>query len=104
MKRTIIAVTLSIFTCPIANAEINVVQVPAACGTIAEVRDFLSRYVENRQTVGIGRNSQEEPTVVLVSGTNGHWAMVASMSPTQSCIIASGHSWQPVTARDAKAL
>ena len=57
MKRTIIAVTLSIFTCPIANAEINVVQVPAACGTIAEVRDFLSRYVENRQTVGIGGNS-----------------------------------------------
>ena len=102
MKRGIIALALIIFMSPIAKAHIDVVQVPAACGTIEEVRDFLGRYLPNRQAVGIGGNSQNEPTVVLLSGTNGHWAMVASMSPTQSCIIASGRSWQTSTAGDAK--
>jgi hypothetical protein len=103
MKRTIIAAALSVFAAPAANAAIDLVQVPAACGTLQDVKDLLSVNMPSADTIGKGGNSRGEDLVTLLTGSTGYWALVATMSPTSVCIVASGRNWTTIAPGEVKA-
>ena len=104
MKPQIVAAALvSIIAAPAARAEINLVQVPAACGTLKDVQDLLSANLPNPVTLGKGGNSRGEDLVVLLTGASGYWALVATMSPTNVCVVASGRNWKTIEPRGTKA-
>lgn len=96
MKRTMIAAALSILAAPAANAAVDLVQVPVACGTLQDVQNLLDVNMPSPDTIGKGGNSRGEDLVVLLTGATGYWALVATMSPTNVCVIASGRNWQTI--------
>ena len=98
MKRRIIIAAMAIFAGSAASAEVSLIEVPAACGTVDEVEALLSVNMPNSQAIGRGSSSRGDTLVVLLTGTTGHWAMVATMSPTNVCVVASGRDWTKVEA------
>ncbi len=100
MKRGTIAVALAIFGTLPASAAIGVLQVPAACGTMEEVTTFLSQKMPGQEEIGSGGDKRGETIATLLTG-NGYWALVATVSSDQVCVIASGHEWTigPVQAK-----
>lgn len=96
MKRTIIAAALSIIAVPAADAAVDLVQVPVACGTLQEVQNLLDVNMPSPDTIGKGGNSRGEDLVVLLTGASGYWALVATMSPTNVCVVASGRNWKTI--------
>ena len=103
MKRRIIAAALGIFAAPAANAAVDLVQVPVACGTLEDVQDLLNVNMPSPETIGKGGNSRGEDLVALLTGATGYWALVATMSPTNVCVVASGRTWKTIEPGGVKA-
>jgi len=103
MKRRIIAAALGILAASAANAAVDLVQVPVACGTLQDVQNLLSVNMPSPETIGKGGNSRGEDLVVLLTGATGYWALVATMSPTNVCVVASGRNWRTIEPEGAKA-
>jgi hypothetical protein len=100
MKHGTIAVALAIFGMQPANAAISLLQVPAACGTMEEVTTFLRQKMPGQDAIGSGGDKRGATIATLITG-NGYWALVATVSSDQVCVIASGHEWTvgPVQAK-----
>jgi hypothetical protein len=75
-----------------AHAEVDLIQVPAVCGTSAEIGEFLSALMRDPVTLGRGRDARGQDVAVLRVG-RGYWAMLADDGSGTVCIIASGHEW-----------
>jgi hypothetical protein len=103
MKRRIIVAAFCIFAAPAANAAVDLVQVPVACGTLTDVKTLLDVNMPSPETIGKGGNSRGEDLVTLLTGASGYWALVATMSPTSVCVVASGRNWRTIEAGDSKA-
>jgi len=93
----VLAAALTFSVAPSANAAIDLVQVPAACGTLKDVYDLLNVNMPVRVTIGKGGDSRGDDLVVLFNGAGGHWALVAALSPNSYCVVASGRNWRTVT-------
>jgi hypothetical protein len=76
-----------------AQADVALVQVPAMCGSSAEILDGLAYKMPDPRVVGTGGDSQGEEIATLFSG-NGYWALLAMVSPERVCVVASGHNWK----------
>ncbi|MEX0853455.1 MAG: hypothetical protein WD036_09280 [Bauldia sp.] len=98
MKRRTIIAALAMFAGSAASANVKLIQVPAACSTVEDIQEMLSVNMATRQAVGKGGNSRGEDLVVLLAGTTGYWALVATMSPTSVCVVASGRNWTNIEA------
>jgi hypothetical protein len=92
MKRMIVALALSVFTIPAADAAVGLVQVPVACGTIEEVHTLLGVNMPKPEAIGKGDDSGGHDMVVLFTGS-GYWALVTKVSADGLCVVASGHNW-----------
>ena len=90
MKRTILILAAAL-AASAANAAVDVVQVPAICGSPNDVFDALAVRMPNPEMVGKGGNSQGTQTATLFTG-NGYWALLATMSDGV-CVVASGFNW-----------
>jgi hypothetical protein len=101
VHRIVAAALLSIFSGPAAHAEINLVQTPAPCGTLQDVQDLLN--LATPRIIGKGGNSLGEDLVVLLKGPSGYWALIARMSPTKVCVLASGRNWKTIEPGGPKA-
>lgn len=102
MKRAIAIAALAVFAATAPNAAADLVQVPAACGTMEDVYQLLSRNMPHPKPIGKGGDSRGNDLVVLFAGSN-YWALVAKLSPNQVCIVASGRNWHETASGDAKA-
>jgi hypothetical protein len=100
MKRATIAVAVAFLGVPPANAAINLLQVPAACGTMEEVTTFLKAKMPGPEEIGSGGDKRGVTIATLLTG-NGYWALVATVSFDQVCVVASGREWTvgPVQAK-----
>jgi hypothetical protein len=100
MKCGTIAVALAVFGALPANAAISLLKVPAACGTMEEVTTFLSLKMPGPAEIGSGGDKRGVTIATLLSG-NGYWALVATVSSDQVCVVASGREWTvgPVQAK-----
>lgn len=96
MMRRMLSVILYSLAMQPAHAEITIIQVPAACGTLDEVQFLLSVHMPVQNAIGIGGNSSGKDIAVLLTGKEGYWAMVATQSPNSYCIVASGSNWNSV--------
>ncbi len=85
-----------------AKAEVALIQVPATCGTLKDVRELLSIKMPNPEAVAKGGDSHGEDVAVLLAG-DGYWALVANMSPGRVCVVASGYNWTAVVPGEASA-
>ena len=92
MNRMLLTAALSIFAASVANAAVSLIQVPALCGTSAEVLGTLAIKMPNPEEIGRGGNSRGEEVATLFAG-NGYWALIAVMSPDSVCVVASGSRW-----------
>ena len=102
MKRLIMTVILAGALATGAKAEVTLIQVPATCGTLKDVRELLSVKMPNPEAVAKGGDSHGEDVAVLLAG-DGYWALVANMSPGRVCVVASGYNWTPVVPGEASA-
>ena len=96
-----ISAAFSLSAAPTANAAVDLVQVPVACGTLQDVQNLLSVNMPSPETIGKGGNSRGEDLVVLLTGATGYWALVATMSPTSVCVVASGRNWTVTESEEA---
>ncbi len=92
MKRTILILAASLMA-PAANAAIDIVQVPAMCGGSGEVFDALAVRMPNPEPIGKGGNAQGTQNATLYTGANGYWALLATTSRDEVCVVASGFNW-----------
>ena len=76
-----------------ADAAVDVIQVPAACGTMADVRELLSVNMPNPEAIGTGGDGRGRALVTLFAG-DGYWALTAAMADGKVCVIASGRNWK----------
>jgi hypothetical protein len=93
MKRTILILAASLASAPAANAAIDIVQVPAMCGGPGEVFQALAVRMPNPEPIGKGGNSQGTQIATLYTGADGYWALLASTSKDEVCVVASGFNW-----------
>ncbi|MEX0854109.1 MAG: hypothetical protein WD036_12635 [Bauldia sp.] len=91
MTRTIL-VSAFLLAASAANAAVDLVQVPALCGTSTEVLGTLAAKMPNPRLIGKGGDSRGQEIATLFTG-NGYWALIALMSPQSVCVVASGHTW-----------
>ena len=75
-----------------ARAEIDLVRVPALCGTFAEVLGVLDAKMPDPEEIGRGTDNGGAPIATLLAG-NGYWALLATMSGDRVCVVASGYNW-----------
>lgn len=92
MTRIAAAMVFLLFGPDAAQADVNLVQVPVACGTIAEVYGLLQTNMPDMANIGSGNDSRGKDVAVLFAGAD-HWALVATMQADQICVVASGHIW-----------
>jgi hypothetical protein len=92
MKRSIIVLALSLSVPAAAHAGVDLIKVPALCGTSAEVLGTLRTKMPNPVEIGQGGDRRGAPIATLLSG-NGYWALLATISPEQVCVVASGYNW-----------
>jgi hypothetical protein len=76
-----------------AEAAVDVIQVPAACGTMVEVRELLRVNMPNPEAIGTGGDGQGRDLVTLFAG-DGYWALTAAMAEGRVCVVASGRNWK----------
>lgn len=81
----------------VARAEVDLVQVPVACGTIAEIYGLLQTKMPGMSRIGTGSDKRAQDIAVLFAGAE-HWALVATMTADQICIVASGRIWTVASA------
>ena len=92
MKLASVAAVLAfMLTAPAARA-VDLIKVPAMCGTAAEVLETLAVKMPNPQAIGKGGDARGTDIATLFTG-NGYWALLALMSPTSVCVVASGYNW-----------
>ena len=96
------AAALAILPAPAAHAAVELVQVSAACGTMAEVHELLAVNMPHPEPIGKGGDSHGQDLVVLFTGT-GYWALVAKLSADRVCVVASGRNWTAVVPGEAEA-
>jgi hypothetical protein len=102
MKCLFVVATLAVLAAPTAHASVDLVQVPAACGTLQDVLELLNVNMPSPETIGKGGNSRGDDLVVLLTASTGYWALVATMSPTNVCVVASGRGWKTIEPGRAK--
>lgn len=93
---TIVASAALIVTA--ANAEVEIITVPATCGTYQAVMDVLSVRMPNPRAIARGGDSRGEDVVLLIADAN-YWALVARMSQGNVCVVASGYNWTQIEPR-----
>jgi hypothetical protein len=91
MKRAVFALAATL-AAPAANAAVDIIQVPAMCGPSADVLEALAVRMPNPEPIGKGGNSTGSQIATLFTG-NGYWALLATMSPKEVCVVASGFNW-----------
>ncbi|MCR4283274.1 MAG: hypothetical protein NUV72_09650 [Bauldia sp.] len=99
------AVTLAVFAgflATTADAEVELMKVPATCGTFQEVTDVLSLRMPDPHAIAKGGDSRGEDVVLLLADAN-YWALVAKMQPGRVCVVASGYNWTAIEPAGAKA-
>jgi hypothetical protein len=101
MKPAFLVLALSL-AASTANAVVDLIQVPAVCGTSAEVFDTLAIKMPNPNAIGKGGNSRGEDIATLFTG-NGYWALIAIMSADSVCVVASGSHWTVTEPEGTKA-
>ena len=92
MKHSTITLAFSIFYSAAAYAEVDLMPVPAMCGSSADVLGTLNSRMPNPQEIGRGGDSRGAPIATLLTG-NGYWALLAMMSSDRVCVVASGYNW-----------
>ena len=92
MIRIAAAVVFFQFSLNLAQAEVNLVQVPVACGPVAEINDLLHNYMPGMSNIGKGSDARGQDVAVLFTGPE-HWALVATTSANLLCVVASGSNW-----------
>lgn len=98
MTRTGLILGFMIAASPAGAVE--VVKVPAMCGTSAEILDTLSARMPNPELLGKGGDSQGKEIATLLTG-DGYWALLALMTPEHVCVVASGYNWIATEPRQA---
>ena len=78
-----------------ATAEVDLVKVPATCGSYQEVMEVLSVRMPNPHAIAKGGDSHGEDVVLLMADAN-YWALVAKMSAGNVCVVASGYNWTAI--------
>ena len=101
MNRIALAAIFSLLIASTAAAAVDLLKVPALCGTPAEVLGTLSVKMPNPQEVGRGGDFQGTPIATLFVG-NGYWALLAMMSPDSVCVVASGYNWTATAPADVR--
>jgi hypothetical protein len=92
MKLAPVATVLAfMLTAPAAHA-VDLIKVPAMCGTAAEILETLALKMPNPRAIGKGGDGRGTDIATLFTG-NGYWALLALMSPTSVCVVASGYNW-----------
>ena len=103
MKRMIIAAALGILAAPAAQASADLVQVPAACGTQAAIKELLSVNMPTPETIGKGGNSRGEDLVVPSPrprpATGRYWRPCRPRASASSPRAAAGGPSRPVPPR-----
>jgi hypothetical protein len=92
MKLMTSAAALLILAASTAHAEVNLIKVPALCGTAGEVLATLAVKMPKPEAIGKGGDGRGEDIATLFVG-NGYWALLAMMSPANVCVVASGYNW-----------
>ena len=92
MRRTLL-ISAFIFAASAANAAVDLIEVPAMCGTAAEVLNTLAVKMPNPEAIGKGGDGRGKDIATLFTG-NGYWALLALMSPDSVCVVASGYTWR----------
>jgi hypothetical protein len=100
MTRTILSLAFAL-AASTAQAAVDIVKVPAMCGTSAEILDTLAVRMPKPELLGKGGDSRGQEIATLVTG-NGYWALLALMSPENVCVVASGFNWTAVEADAAQ--
>lgn len=75
-----------------ANAAVDLIKVPAMCGTSTEVLNALAVKMPNPEAIGKGGDGRGKDIATLFTG-NGYWALLALMSSDSVCVVASGRNW-----------
>jgi len=91
MKRTV-SILAFMLAASAANAAVDLIKVPAMCGTAAEVLNTLAVKMPNPEAIGKGGDGRGKDIATLFTG-NGYWALLAMMSPANVCVVASGYNW-----------
>ena len=92
MKPIIVSTLLIMFATSAPRAEISLEKVATPCGTLQEVHDLLRINMPNPQSIAKGGDSRGNDIAILLTGDN-YWALVATLSATRLCIVASGRNW-----------
>ena len=100
MKRPLL-ISAFVLAASAANATVDLIKVPAVCGTAAEVLNSLAVKMPNPEAIGIGGDGRGNDIATLFTG-NGYWALLALMSPESVCVVASGYSWTLTDPQQAK--
>ena len=100
MKLAPVAAVLAFMLATSAAHAVDLIKVPVMCGTAAEVLETLAVKMPNPQAIGKGGDGQGTDIATLFMG-NGYWALLALMSPTSVCVVASGYNWTVADAQQA---
>ena len=92
MTRFAAAFFCFVFSLDAARADIGLVQVPVACGTVAEVYGILQSNMPGMTKIGSGNDARGQDVAVLFAGAE-HWALLATMAADRICVVASGRMW-----------
>jgi hypothetical protein len=66
-----------------------------SCAPRAEVLEMLGvRYSEERQSIGIAANNS---VIEVFASEAGTWSIIATMTNGETCLIASGESFETIT-------
>ena len=87
-----VAAVLAFMLAAPAAYAVDLIKVPVMCGTAAEVLETLAVKMPNPQAIGKGGDGRGTDIATLFTG-NGYWALLALMSPTSVCVVASGYNW-----------
>jgi hypothetical protein len=92
MKLAPLAAVLAFMLIAPAARAVDLIKVPAMCGTAAEILETLAVKMPTPQAIGKGGDGRGTDIATLFTG-NGYWALLALMSPTSVCVVASGYNW-----------
>lgn len=92
MKFAPAAAALAFMLTASAAHAVDLIKVPVMCGTAAEVLETLAVKMPNPRAIGKGGDGRGADIATLFTG-NGYWALLALMSPTSVCVVASGYNW-----------
>lgn len=89
MTRLFIMIAFIITLCTTAVAANRL-----KCGTREQVVQFLDRYNETPQSMGLGENGQ---LFEMFASNTGTWTIVMTLPNGTACMMAAGTDWQVKT-------